>query len=110
MVANPKLLEMCRDLQVLELSHSSRFANIIWHMRDSYILKLHPSVPMATREVLKWSPRHSSCLFVDETVAIAAANIKRDIRLQTNWKVLQNLQTPGPSQRKGKKPPGQQPV
>ncbi len=35
------LLEMCRGVQALGLSKTAWYANLIWHMRDSYLSKLH---------------------------------------------------------------------
>jgi hypothetical protein len=77
-------LEMCRGVQALGLSTTARYANLIWHMRDSYLSKLHPSIPKSTRDVLRRSPLISGHLFSEETVANAAANLTGDLQLQTN--------------------------
>jgi hypothetical protein len=102
------LLEMCRGVHALELSSTARYANLIWHMRDSYLSKLHPAVPKSTREVLRRSPLNSGNLFAEETVANAAATLNGDLQLQTNARALQRLQAPTPFSRgKGKRPSGQ---
>ena len=103
------LLEICRGVQALGLSSSARYANLIWHMRDSYLSKLHPAIPKATRDVLRRSPLNSGHLFTEATVATAAANLTGDLQLQTNARALQRLQAPVTFPRgKGKRPPGQQ--
>jgi len=78
------LLEMCRSLQFLGLSSTARHANLIWHMRDSYLSKVHHLVPKATKDALRGSPLNSEHLFKEETVAIAADNLRSDLQLQTN--------------------------
>jgi hypothetical protein len=99
------LLEMCRGVQALGLSSTARYANLIWHMRDSYLSKLHQSIPKSTRDVLRRSPLISGHLFSEETVANAAANLTGDLQLQTNSRALQRLQAPVQSTRgRGKRP------
>jgi hypothetical protein len=99
------LLEMCRGVQDLGLYSTARYANLIWHMRDSYLSKLHPSIPKSTRDVLRRSPLINGHLFSEETVANATANLTGDLQLQTNSRALQRLQT---TRGRGKRPQGPQ--
>ncbi len=102
---------MCRGVQALALSTTARYANLVWHMRDSYLSKLHPAIPKSTRDVLRRSPLVSGQLFAEETVAIASANLTGDLQPQTNSRALQRLQAPVQiTQGKGKRPLGPQPV
>jgi hypothetical protein len=74
-------------------------------MRDSYLSKLHPSIPKSTRDVLRRSPLISRHLFLEETVANTAANLTGDFQLQTNSRALQRLQALVQSTRgRGKRP------
>ena len=97
------MLEVCRGLEVLELSNTARYANLIWHMRDSYLGKLHSSVPKSTRESLRRSPLNSGRLFSEETVALASSTLKSDVIMMANQKTLQRLNAPG-NQSRGKRP------
>jgi len=75
-------LEMCRDLEILGLSTTARYANNIWHMRDGYVTRLHPAVPKQTREALRGASLNSKQLFPEEAVALAAESLKSDVQLQ----------------------------
>ena len=59
-------------------------------------------VPRATRELLRRS-LDSNLLFAENTVTLAATNLKGDVQLQTNSKALQKFQAPGYSQPRGGK-------
>ena len=104
------LLEMCRSLHFLGLSSTARHANLIWHMRDSYLSNVHQLVPKATKDALRVSPLNSEHLFKEETVAIASDNLKSDLQLQTNQKALLRLQPPASTRGTAKRPTGQQGV
>ena len=94
------LLEMCRSLHFLGLSSTARHANLIWHMRDSYLSK----------DALRGSPLNSEHLFKEETVAIAADNLRSDLQLQTNQKALLRMQPPASNRGTAKRSTGQQGV
>ena len=94
----------------LGLSTTASHANLVWHMRDSYLSKVHQLVPKATKDALRMSPLNSEHLFKEETVVIASANLKSDLQLQTNQKALLRLQTPASTRGTAKRPTGQQVV
>ncbi len=39
------MLELSRDVEVLERHSTARYANLIWRLRDGYLTRLHPSIP-----------------------------------------------------------------
>ena len=72
-------------------------------MKDSHLSKLHSSVPRSMRQSLRSYSLNGYLLFLEETVAIAAANLKGDFQLQMKYKALQRLQDPGNNWDRGKK-------
>ena len=71
-------LETCRSVEMLERSSTARYANHLWRLRDGHLSRLHPSVPKQTKESLRQTPLLGTHLFPEETVAIAAQNLRGD--------------------------------
>ena len=73
-------LETCRSVEMLERSSTARYANHLWRLRDGHLSRLHPSVPKQTKELLRQAPLLGTHLFPEETVAVAARNLRGDVQ------------------------------
>ena len=65
---------------MLERSSTARYANHLWRLRDGHLSRLHPSVPKQTKESLRQAPLLGTHLFPEETVAVAARNLRGDVQ------------------------------
>ena len=86
--------ESSRSLEVLERHSTARFANLTWRLRDSFLGKLHPSVPQTTREELRASSLNTDHIFDEEVVAQASDMLKSDVMLSTNTQSLRFMSKP----------------
>jgi len=93
------MLELSRDLEVLERHSTARYANLIWRLRDCYLARLHPSVPESTRIALRGSSLNDDYLFNRDLVVQASGDLKGDVLLEANTKSLQSLQKPQSTRR-----------
>ena len=73
-------LETCRSVEMLERCLTARYANHLWRLRDGHLSRLHPSVPKQTKESLRQAPLLGTHLFPEETVAVAAPNLRGDVQ------------------------------
>ena len=118
MVANPQitskdhitylqryLLEICRGVEILGLLQTAQYANLVWHMRDAYLTKLHPAVPRASRDALRRSSLRNEGLFQEETVLLASSSMQENIQAQMNASAFQRLQAPSNRGRSYKRGP-----
>ena len=85
-------LEILRDLEVLELQITGVSSHLMWRARDTYIGRLHPSVPQHLREGLRSGPLSGSPhLFEDSAVDEIAATLKSDLTMESHSKALKVL-------------------
>jgi len=74
------MLEVGRGIEKASLLQTGRYANQLWHIRDSYLNKIHPSIPRDARQVLRNTPLKQHHLFLEEGVSSTAETLKSDLQ------------------------------
>ena len=106
-------LETCRSVEMLERSSTARYANHLWRLRDGHLSRLHNSVPKQTKESLRQAPLLGTHLFPEETVAVAARNLRGDVQhlnLSNSLKFFSAPKKQPKSNRSSSQPPKAQPL
>ena len=85
------LLESCRSLEELEIQVTALFSQFKLRERDSYLSRLNPHVPMATRKDLRISPLVREYLFDEVLVSQAGNRLQGDVSLKSNTIMLDTL-------------------
>ena len=85
------LLESCRSLEELEIQVTALFSQFKLRERDSYLSRLNPHVPMATRKDLRISPLVGEYLFDEVLVSQAGNRLQGDVSLKSNTIMLDTL-------------------
>ena len=85
------LLESCKTLEEMQLQASTLFSHLKWKERDTYLSKLHSSIPACTKQALRNSSLTGQYLFDEQLVSGAVDKLQGDVSLISNTHMLDRL-------------------